>query len=146
MVEREFITFQAEANDNPGRIWRNERLVPEIFPGKCVRNVDFNDRSGNCFYRIANSNGSVCVSRGIQDNSCIRKSRQLDFVNNFAFNIALEIIEIELRKFLLKDLKIRFKRLVSVNFGFAFAQKIQVWPVDDHDFHSKCCLYRVYKD
>ena len=43
----------------------NIRLMAEAFSGKSIRNMYFNHRSGDSFYRITNTNRSMGVSSGI---------------------------------------------------------------------------------
>src|SRR5690606_519065 len=115
---------------------RNIRLMSVSFSGECIRNMHFNNRSSNGFNCISNTYGSVCISACIQDNSVIRKSGFLNFIDDFSFYITLKIVNFNILKFALKSLQEIFKSLTSVYFRFSFAKQIQVGSVNDDDFHG----------
>ena len=71
---------------------------------------------------ICNRNGSVRVSTGVQNNSVKIKANFLDFIDQFAFFVALKVAEFDLRKTLLQHQKIVGKRSIAVNRWFALAQ------------------------
>ncbi len=76
------------------------------------------------------------VTTGIEDNAVMIETHALQFINQLALNIALKKREMNMREFLFQLCHVFFKRHIAVNIGFAPAKQVQVWSVDDSDFHT----------
>lgn len=107
--------------------------------------MNFQDRGGHSCDGIRNGYRCMCISSGIDEYGIKVKSNFMDFIDDFSFNIALKIIELQTRKLGFQCLKIIFKRSTAINFRFSFSQEIEIWAVEDEDFQCDCRLV-VLKD
>ena len=76
------------------------------------------------------------IAARIQQNRIIRKPHFMELVDDFAFDIALEIVQVDLRKHRPQLGKIVLKGPAAVDFGLALAQQVEVGAVDDDDFQG----------
>src|SRR5687768_1998138 len=100
------------------------RQLSKIFPCMYVGDMHFHNRCFNSSNSIANSYGSMCITTGIQNDTIMIKPNSLQFIDKFAFYIALIIVECYLWIGSFQFFKKIIKRLIAVNTGFSFAKKI----------------------
>lgn len=61
----------------------------------------------------------------------------MDFIDQFTFYIALEIVKMDLRESFFELLKVILKRFTAVDFGLSFSQEVEIGPVDDLNIQGK---------
>ncbi len=94
MTEREFVAFETKATDRANYVRSDEGFVSKTFPGHWIGNVYLDNR---CFYGsngISDGNRSMCISRGIEDNTLITSIRLLQLIHYFSFVIGLEVVDL----------------------------------------------------
>jgi len=111
--------------------------MPEFFPCVYVGDMDFDHR---CFYagnRIVDRHRSMRIGPGVQYDSIGGKTRFVELVHDFSLNVRLIIIQFDPIEPLLQLPEIILKGFVSINRGFSLAKQIQVWAIDNLDFHAR---------
>src|SRR3954468_9601658 len=78
----------------------------------------------------------MCVATGIYNNTVVIEADTLYFINQCAFDVALKIRKVNVRKFLFQFGQEFFKRHGAVNVRFAASQQVQVWSVNNGDLHE----------
>ena len=91
------------------------------------------DRSNS----IVDSQGSMSVGAGIQDNSVVAETHLVQLVDDLTFHIGLEIAQVFGRKTFLQSGKEGLERLVAVKAFLTRTQEIEVRTIDDLYFHEK---------
>lgn len=112
-------------------------MVPKGFALVHIADMDFDDGSGDSPYGVGQRDGGMGQCAGVQYDTLHRKTRFMEFVDQSAFVVALKIFERCAGKTLLQIFEKILEGLAAVNFGFPFAQQIEIGAVDDENFH-KC--------
>lgn len=102
-----------------------------------IGNMNLKNRRTYPRHRIRNCHGGMRVASCIEQDPLVGKAHLMNFVNNLSLNIALKIIQLNLRKLLSERIQIRFKRLATVHFRFPLSQKIEIGTVNDLNFHER---------
>ncbi|MNL71955.1 hypothetical protein D3C87_1971890 [compost metagenome] len=69
----------------------------------------------------------------------------MDFIDQRAFVVGLEIMQLHVRENPFQRFEIVVERLISIHAGFSFAQKIQVRAVQDqYLFHLLCSINKFF--
>ena len=101
-----------------------------------VGNMNLNDGNTYGADAVGDSDRGVSVGSRIHHYATIKTVSLLQFVNDDAFVVGLEIGNLVLWKTTAQLGQKVLKRDVSVDFGFAFAQEVQVGAVENEDFHA----------
>lgn len=112
------------------------RDPPELFPGMDIRNMHFDHRSRDRRNGISDGDGRVRIPARIHDDPVTGEALPLQGIDQFAFDIALEIGERDRRKSRLQGLQMIFEGFAAVNAGFTLAQEVEIRTVDDGDMHK----------
>src|ERR1700751_1176749 len=96
----------------------------------------FNNGSLDRCNSITNSNRSMRKSSGIKNDSIKRITNTLYLIDQFTFDIALKIVELNRRILLFQFFKISFEWLITVDICFAFAKQVKVGAINDRYLHN----------
>ena len=111
--------------------------MPEFFPGVHVRKVDFDGWNSDGRYGVPQCNASVSVGGRVEYDGVKFALGLLYPGYQFAFQIGLPELHFRLegtRPFPDHPLDIR-KRRVAINVRFTMAQQVQVWTIEEEEFH-----------
>jgi len=97
--------------------------------------MHFDHRSRDRRNGISDGDGRVRVSARIHDDPVAGESLPLQGIDQFPFNIALEIGERDRRKSRVEGLQVIFEGFAAVNARFTLAQEVEIRTVDDGDMH-----------
>ncbi len=89
----------------------------------------------DCGNGIGQSNGGMGVSAGIDDDALVGKTCLVKPVNQCSFGIALKIMENDAGILLLEGFKILLERSLAVDVRLTGAEQVEIWAVDDENFH-----------
>ena len=105
--------------------------MAELLPGQYARDVHLHNRHQflHAADRIGQRDGSVRIAAGIQDNAVVYAARLVNAIDQFAFDIGLEVVQFYLGKHAFELLQVGVERALPVNVFFALAQQVQVGPV-----------------
>jgi hypothetical protein len=134
-LHRQFVALHAKAENASHGFSGYMGQLPEIFTGMHIGNMHFHNTGFYGGDGIAQSDRRMGVPAGVDYNAVVIEPNALHFIDQFAFNVALKITEMNMRKFLLQFRQVFFKRHIAVNVGFAPAEQVQVGSVDDGNFH-----------
>ena len=101
-----------------------------------VGNMNLNDGNTDGADAVGDGDGGVGIGSRIHHYATIEAVSLLQFVDDDAFVVGLEIGNLVLWKATAQPGQKVLKRDVSVDFGFAFAQEVQVGAVENEDFHA----------
>ena len=101
-----------------------------------VGNMNLNDGNADGADAVGDGDGGVGIGSRIHHYATIEAVSLLQFVDDDAFVVGLEIGNLVLWKTTAQLGQKVLKRDVSVDFGFAFAQEVQVGTVENEDFHA----------
>ena len=73
------------------------RMVTELFALMDVADMDLNDGRFQRTDTVVQGNGSVCVGTSIQHNAVVGEADFLHLVDEFTLNVALEILDSDVR-------------------------------------------------
>lgn len=118
-------------------------MVTIFLAGEDVADMHFHHGSGNSGYGIVDGHGSVAVAAGIEDDSIIRKADLLNLVDQFAFDIALIVINLQVGERLAELGEVVLKGLRAVDIGFANAKEVEVGTVDDDNLLHDCLIIMI---
>lgn len=111
--------------------------VPELLSGVNVREVDFDRGHGHGNNGIAKSHRGVSVSGGVEDDDISGAFGLLNPIDQFTFIVGLPEFDLG-SEFpgALSDQGLDFgEGLSSVFVRLTSAQKVEVWAVEEEDFH-----------
>jgi hypothetical protein len=76
------------------------------------------------------------VASRIQNDAVCGKAYLLNFVDQLALHVALEVGKLDLRKLRLKLGEIAFKGFTTVYFWLSLAKQVEIRAIDHLDFHA----------
>ncbi len=94
-----------------------------------IGDVDLDNGDANGADAVGQGDGGVGVASGVHHNGVILSISLLQFVDQQAFVIGLEVGELVLGKTFVKLEQILFEGLTAVYFGFTLAQEVEVGTV-----------------
>ena len=101
-----------------------------------MADVYFDHSGRHGFHGIGNSNRSMTVATGIDNDPILLKSCIVYRVYQLPFHIRLEIINGNIREFSFQFLQVTLKRLMAIDIRFPLAEQVQVGTVDDNQVQS----------
>ena len=105
-------------------------MVAVLLAGEDVADVDFNGGGGDSGEGVVDGYTGVAVAAGVDDDAVGAEADLLYAVDDFAFDIALEIAYRDIGMPLSKLLKHSFHRSVAVGFYLAVTCEVEVGTVD----------------
>src|SRR5690554_3280572 len=106
-----------------------------VLSGEGVGYMDFNYGCLHGSYRIRYPDGSMGISRSIEDDAIIFAFRLLDFIDEFPFDIRLIIGELDVLILILKRFQKVVESFCAVNIVFPSTEQVEIGPVNDDYFH-----------
>ena len=100
-----------------------------------VRDMHLYHRTFQRADAVVQRNAGMCISPCIQHDAVAGEAHLLHLVDQFALHIALIVIYLNVRVSLLQFRQEYFERLTTIDAWFAHAQQVQVWPIDNLNFH-----------
>ena len=98
---------------------------------------------------VLQGHAGVGVGSGIEHDAVVapEEARLLHLVDELALHVALIVVYLYIRVFLPQLGQIAVERLAAVDARFALSQQVQVWSVDNLDFHffSSLATLRLQK-
>lgn len=79
---------------------------------------------------IAQGNGGVRVTTGVEDDALVGKACFVQLVNQIPLMVALKIVQNNAGEVLLQFLKIFLEGTLAVDMRLTGTQQVQVWAVD----------------
>lgn len=109
--------------------------MAEGFAGGDVGEVYLNDRNVDGSDGVGNGNRGMGVSAGVKDNAGVGGRGGLDVVDEFAFEVRLEIVDGDVGVFGAEVSEVVFKGARAVEGGFAGTKKIEIGTVEYEYVH-----------
>lgn len=128
----QFVTLGTESGNHAGRDVREERMLPEVLPRKNVGQVHLDERDGNAQQGIAQGDA------GMRERTRIENDQGDALLAGTVYPLHQLVLRITLEPFQLVTEPVRrnlglpdhfLKRLATVDFWFAPAQKVKIWTV-----------------
>ena len=136
--DSELIALQPKAADHTLTCSRYQRLVTELLTLMHVGDVHLDDRTLQRTDAVVQGHAGVGVGSGIQYNTVVapKESRLLHLVDQFAFHVTLEIVDLHLWEPLAQFRQVVLERLRAIDARLPLTQQVQVRPVDYQYFHT----------
>ena len=113
----------------------DERRVTDFFARENVGDVYFDHFRLDGSYGITDGDGGMCVAAGVEDDAIVREAAFVQLVDELAFHVALEIIEMDVREEVLQFREVFLERIATVDIRFAPAEQVEVRSVENEDSH-----------
>ena len=113
------VTVQAETTDDSQTSWADEALTTELFALMYIADVNLHGGSGDTLQGIQYGHAGMCVSSCIEHDTIAVKSHLLYLIDNLAFQIALVIINTNIRHTGAQLLQIIFPGTLTVNLSYS---------------------------
>ena len=110
------------------------------FPFCDVGDMHLNDGDADGADAVGQGDGGVGVASGVHHHGVVLSVSLLQFVDQQAFVVGLEIGDFVLWKTFAELGQVIVKGNVTIDFGLAFAEEVEVGAVEDEDFHSFVAL------
>src|SRR5258708_5746319 len=98
--------------------------LPELLPRMYITDMHFHHRRFNGGDRVSDSYRGMRIPSRVHNDPIVRKSDPLQFIDQLAFHIALEIGERYCRMLLLQRSVILFKSLAAIYLRLPGAQQV----------------------
>lgn len=92
--------------------------------------MDFDDGRFDGRYGIRQCDGSVRICARVENDAIIGEACPVQFINQFALVVALEIVHGDGGEFRLQQFEIFFESLPAIYFRFALAEQVEVRAVE----------------
>lgn len=139
------VGVKPEADDDSSACFGEVGVMAVGFAGEYVGYVYFHHGCGDAPNGVGNGNGGVCVGAGVEHNAVVGEACCVEFVDDFAFVVGLEIADFYRGAIGLQLFQVVLKILMSVHGRLAFAEQIQVGAVDDKYFGHKLNFLQMYE-
>lgn len=112
-------------------------MMAELLSLMHVADMHFDYRSLHSLDCIVNSYGSVGICTCIENDTIhLAESDLMDLIDYSTLVVALVVINLDILMGIAQLPKILFKRSRSIDTWFTFAQKIEIWSIDDQNSHN----------
>lgn len=110
-------------------------MVAELLALVDVGDVNLDDGAAQRADAVVQRYAGVGVGTGVKHNAVVGEAHLLHLVDKLALYVALIVLDVHVRVFRLELWQILFEGRRAVDAGFAGAQQVQVWTVDNDYFH-----------
>jgi len=131
------VAVESEAAYETYATWADDATTAEFLALIDVADVHFDCGCAHTSQGIEDGDAGVCVGSGIEYDAVTVEANLVDHVDDFAFQVALEVVDAYLGESCTQFLQVVFPSAFAIDFRLANAQKIKIWAVYNLNSHNK---------
>lgn len=130
-LDSHVVAEESEAADHAEAGGREIGVVAELFTLVDITDMYFHDGTFQAADTVLQGDTRMSVSTGVEDDTVVVKADLLHLVDKLAFDIALIVINLQIRIFPTQNGEIALERVLAVDARLPDAQEVEVRTIDN---------------